>query len=466
MTSFHGAEVYRYNLGIKKRNFDMTKRNHYGDFTKCIAATLLLLCAWFSVDAQNKYTPTTETLENRAWFEQAKLGIFIHWGVYSVLGDGEWVMNNQKFGLKEYELLPKFFNPIDFDANQWARLFKSSGAQYVTFTSRHHDGFSMWHSRASSYNIVDATPFKRDIVKELVEACRAEGLKVMLYYSLLDWHRDDYLPTGRTGKELIGRDSTKGDWDSYIQFMKDQLTELLTQYGRIDGIWFDGHWDKPHANWHYDEIYELIHRLQPHCLVGNNHHLAPFDGEDFQMFERDLPGHNTTGFGTSADDVGDLPKEVCGTIAGSWGFDIKDRKQKSFHEVLSYLVKASGHGANLLLNVGPMPNGEIQDYQQERLLQLGQWLGKYGDAIYGTEGDVVKPTDDYVLTTKGDNVYLHVLNTDLAKLKISDFMRKVKSVVEFGKKDKISYTLKNNVLTVDLPERYLRGEPYVLTIKL
>jgi alpha-L-fucosidase len=113
-----------------------------------------------------------------------------------------------------------------------------------------------------------------------------------------------------------------------------------------------------------------------------------------------------------------------------------------------------------------MPNGEIQDYQQERLLQLGQWLGKYGDAIYGTEGDVVKPTDDYVLTTKGDNVYLHVLNTDLAKLKISDFMRKVKSVVEFGKKDKISYTLKNNVLTVDLPERYLRGEPYVLTIKL
>ncbi len=432
---------------------------------KNLSILFLAIFVFSSVHAQ-KYQPTSENLANRKWFEDAKFGVFIHWGVYSILGDGEWVMNQQKFGLKEYELLPKFFNPIDFDANDWARLFKSAGAQYVTFTTRHHDGFSMWDSQVSPYNIVQATPFKRDIVRELTEACRQEGLKVMFYYSLLDWHRDDYHPAGRTGKEIAGRDSTKGDWDSYIQFMKAQLTELLTNYGRIDGIWFDGDWDKPGADWRYKEIYSLIHRLQPQCLVGNNHHKAPIDGEDFQMFERDLPGHNTTGFGTKAEDIGHLPKEVCGTIAGSWGFNIKDRKQKSFQEVLTYLVKASGYGANLLLNVGPMPNGEIQDYQQDRLREIGQWLAKYGDAIYGTEGGLVSPNDDYVFTKKGSQIFLHVLNTNNTEIAVVDFNIALKSIIEFGKKNKVDYTLKNNILKVKLPQSGEQVEPYVLTINI
>lgn len=410
-----------------------------------------------------QYQPTKENLENRKWFEDARFGVFIHWGVYSVLGDGEWVMNNQNFGLKEYELLPKFFNPIDFDAKKWAKLFKQSGAKYITFTTRHHDGFSMWHTKQSPYNIVEASPFKRDIVKELVEACRQEGIKVMFYYSLLDWHRDDYLPFGRTGKGIVGRDSTRGAWDKYINFMKGQLTELLTDYGRIDGIWFDGHWDKPHADWRYDEIYSLIHRLQPHCLVGNNHHIAPIEGEDFQMFERDLPGHNTTGFGTKAEDIGVLPMEVCGTIAGSWGFDIKDRKRKTFDEVLSYLIKAAGHGANLLLNVGPMPNGEIQDYQQERLTQIGDWLKLYGESIYGTKGGFISPTNDYALTRKGNTVYLHVLNTKISSVNLPNFDAKVKSIKSFDRKRKINYKLEGANLQVLLSSTE-EDKPYVLII--
>lgn len=436
---------------------------------KAAKTSTLLLCLllyFAQLNAQLKYTPSATNLENREWFERAKLGVFIHWGMYSVLGDGEWVMYTQRFGLDEYALLTKFFNPIDFDAKQWAKLFKASGAQYVTFTSRHHDGFSMWDSKASDYNIVKATPFKRDVVKELTEACREEGLKVMFYYSLLDWHRDDYHPTGRTGKGLAGRDSTKGDWDGYIQFMKKQLTELLTEYGRIDGIWFDGHWDKPDADWRYDEIYTLIHDLQPHCLIGNNHHLAPFEGEDFQMFERDLPGLNTTGHGTDAKDIGDLPKEVCGTIGGSWGFDIKDRKQKTFQEVLSYLVKAAGYGSNLLLNVGPMPNGQIQDYQQERLLELGQWLDKYGEAIYGTTGGIYTPNDDFVFTRKGDTLYLHILNTTLGELEVPSFNQRIKEINRFGQKQKVQFTYKDQLLKVDLPQDLQKGKPYVLTIKI
>jgi len=434
---------------------------------KKLTCILFIFCAVFYLSAQNNYVPSKENLENRTWFEQSRLGVFIHWGVYSVMGDGEWVMNNQNMGLEEYGLLPKFFNPVDFDAQAWANLFKASGAKYITFTSRHHDGFSIWDSKVSDYNIVKATPFKRDIVKELVEACRAEGIKVMFYYSLLDWKRDDYLPYGRTGRGIAGRDTTKANWDGYIQFMKDQLTELLTNYGRIDGIWFDGHWDKKDADWRYDEIYGLIHQLQPHCLVGNNHHISPIDGEDFQMFERDLPGQNVTGFGTAAEHVGELPKEVCGTIAGSWGFDIKDRKQKSFKEVLSYMVKAAGYGSNLLLNVSPMPNGEIQDYQQDRLRELGEWLEVYGESIYGTEGGFVRPTDDYALTKKGNTVYLHVLNHERKTVVIPDVKFKISSATSFDGKEKLTYHhLEKDLLVVQIPEHLSDENNLVLKLTL
>lgn len=415
------------------------------------------------VKAQEIYIPSASNLENRKWFEESRFGVFIHWGVYSVLGDGEWVMNNQNFGLDEYSLLPKFFNPLDFNAKKWAKLFKDSGAKYVTFTSRHHDGFSMWDSEVSDYNIVKASPFKRDVVKELAQACREEGLKVMFYYSLLDWKRDDYLPAGKTGKGVIGRDSTAADWNSYIDFMKSQLTELLTQYGKIDGIWFDGHWDKPNADWKYKEIYGLIHELQPQCLVGNNHHLAPIEGEDFQMFERDLPGQNTTGFGTSAESIGNLPKEVCGTIAGSWGFDIKDRKRKSFAEVLGYLVKAAGHGSNLLLNVGPLPNGEIQDYQQDRLREIGAWLDIYGESIYGTEGGFMETTKDYAFTKKGNQIFLHVLNPNISTLEINNCKLAIEKITSFDKRDKIKYQIKDNNLLVEL-SKMKEDNPYVLII--
>ncbi len=447
MILFRGEEVFPYKMKRMRK----------------LLVTILLLLQIIQVNAQQNYIPSKANLDNRQWFEEARFGVFIHWGVYSILGDGEWVMNNQNFGLSEYALLPNFFNPIDFDAKQWAKLYKDSGAKYVTFTSRHHDGFSMWHTKQSNYNIVDATPFKRDIIKEFVDACRAEGLKVMFYYSLLDWKRNDYLPAGKTGRGVLERDSTQGNWESYIQFMKAQLTELLTQYGQIDGIWFDGHWDKPDVDWKYDELYGLIHALQPQCLIGNNHHISPIPGEDFQMFERDLPGQNKTGFGTSSEHIGSLPKEVCGTIAGSWGFDIKDRKRKTMKEVLGYLIKAAGHGSNLLLNVGPMPNGQIQDYQQSRLREIGDWLAVYGDAIYGTEGGFIDPTEEYAFTQKGNQIFLHVMNTEAEVLEIENFTRPIKSITTFDKNSKVNYQLKDNKLKVTLP-KITDNVAYVLII--
>lgn len=247
------------------------------------------------VQAQWKYQPTPENLRNREWFENARFGLFIHWGVYSVLGDGEWVMNQQEIPVKTYEKLPEFFNPTGFDAKAWVQLAKEAGMKYIAITSKHHDGFAMWDSKVSDYNIVKRSPYGKDVLKMLAEECRKEDIKLFFYHSQLDWHHPDYFPRGRTGRSYTGRPEN-GDWNKYLDYMDAQLAELLTNYGDIAGIWFDGMWDKPDADWRLEKTYKLIHQLQPATLVGSNHHLTPYPGEDFQMFEKDLPGHNTSGF--------------------------------------------------------------------------------------------------------------------------------------------------------------------------
>src|ERR1700741_2583602 len=264
---------------------------------------IIIVCFFSShfVSAQDSYTPTKENLQARQWFDSSKFGMFIHWGASSVLGHGEWVMNVRNIRVDEYTRLINIFNPIDFDAKKWVSTAKNAGMNYITLITRHHDGFSLWDTKQSDWKITN-TAHGKDIVKQLAEECRKQGVKLFFYYSLLDWYRSDYqYETGRTGKGT-GR-TEKSNWPNYINFMKAQLTELLTNYGEIGGIWFDGHWDqldndhdkanKSKVDWKYDEIYELIHKLQPKCLIGNNHHLLPLPGEDFQMFEKDLPGHNT-----------------------------------------------------------------------------------------------------------------------------------------------------------------------------
>jgi alpha-L-fucosidase len=413
------------------------------------------------VTGQDNYIPTKENLEAREWFQDAKFGLFIHWGVYSILGDGEWVMHNKNIAIDEYEKLPTFFNPTDYKPEEWVRMAKDAGMKYITITSRHHDGFSMFDSKATDYTIVNKTPYQKDILKPLAEACKKEGIKLFFYYSLLDWHDDNYFPRGRTGKDIPGR-SDNGNWEKYIAFMKAQLTELLTNYGEIGGIWFDGHWDQKawngerfgelNVNWHYDEIYTLIHNLQPQCLIGNNHHLAPLKGEDFQMFERDLPGENTTGWGTDASDVGQLPKEVCETINGSWGFNLKDRKHKTDKELIQYVVNAAGYGSNLLLNVGPMPNGKIQPEHVASLKTIGKWLKTNGETIYGTTQGPIAPNKEMVSTIKGNTVYLHILNENRDLIFIKDFKGKIKNMQFFKSKVNVSYKLNDYGIFIEIPD--------------
>ena len=362
------------------------------------------------------YTPTAENLANRKLFQDNKFGMFIHWGASSVLGHGEWVMNNRNIKVPQYSRLMNIFNPQNFDAKKWVETARAAGMKYITFITRHHDGFSNWDTKQSDWKITN-TPYGKDVLKLLAGECHKQGIKLVCYYSLLDWYRTDYqYETGRTGKGT-GR-TVKSDWESYIRFMKAQLTELLTNYGEISGIWFDGHWDQldndndktllPKVNWHYDEIYKLIHELQPQCLISNNHHLTPIPGEDFQAFEKDLPGNNTTGFGGAS--VSELALETCETMNDSWGFNITDGNYKTVKNLIQYMVKAAGQNANFLLNVGPMPDGTIQPEFTDTLKTIGKWMEQYGQTIYGTRGNIIPPQPWGILTMKNKTVYVHLLN--------------------------------------------------------
>jgi alpha-L-fucosidase len=348
-----------------------------------------------------------ERLKAREWFQNAKFGMFIHWGVYSVLGDGEWVMNNKKIPVSDYEKLAPKFNPTEYDPAQWVSMAKNAGMKYITITSKHHDGFAMWGTKQSTWSIVDATPYKKDALKMLADECKKQGIKLFFYHSHLDWHHPDYYPRGRTGQSS-GRPEN-GDFNRYLDYMDAQLRELLTDYGEIGGIWFDGWWDRPDAEWRLNKTYTLIHSLQPATLIGNNHHRMPFEGEDYQMFEKDLPGHNTAGFNADAG-IGQLPLETCETINRSWGYNSTDKQFKNTSDLIRYLVRAAGYNANFLLNVGPMPNGKIQPEFIERLQEIGQWMQKNGESIYGTRGGPVTPRPWGVTTQKQGKVFVHVLD--------------------------------------------------------
>ena len=374
--------------------------------------------------AEDKYQPSPENLAARRWFQDAKFGLFVHWGIYSTLADGEWVMNQRKIKVAEYEKLPAFFDPQAYDPAEWVAMAKDAGMKYITITSKHHDGFAMFDSKVSDYNVVARTPYGKDVLKMLADECHKQDMKLFLYHSQLDWHSPDYFPRGRVGHDTGRPDS--GDWYRYLDTMDAQLKELLTGYGEIAGIWFDGMWDKPAADWRLAKTYKMIHDLQPAALVGSNHHLKPFPGEDFQMFEKDLPGHNTTGFNDKVE-IGDLPREMCETMNDSWGFNLLDTHYKSAKDIVQLLVKAAGYDSNLLLNVGPMPNGKIQPEFVSRLKEVGEWTARYGESIYGTRGGPVPPRDWGVTTRKGDKVYVHILDWPDAVLALPKLGKPVKA---------------------------------------
>ena len=415
-------------------------------FVPCSA----LFVEW--ANAQSSYQPSAANLEARKEFETDRFGVFLHWGIYATYAQGEWYLETGKLKNAEYSKAADCFYPVRFDARQWVRAIKDAGAKYICITSRHHDGFSMFKTTASPYNIVDGTPFKRDVLAELAEACKEEGIKLHFYYSLLDWIREDY-PVGRSGRNS-GRTGGKADYDSYFSFMKGQVKELLTNYGDIRALWFDGYWDhdsdKTPFDWRMPEFYNYIHTLRPACLIGNNHHIAPIEGEDFQMFERDLPGENKSGFSANQT-VSRLPLEMCETMNGMWGYKVGDLNYKSVTDIVRMLVRAAAKGSNLLLNIGPRPNGELPDLALDRLKGVGEWMRLFGATVYGTQAGCVEPQEWGVSTQKDNQLYLHVFSLNSQQLQVS-LKQKVKSVTEYLSGTKLDFRQqKDGSLAITLP---------------
>lgn len=410
-----------------------------------ISLSLLTSISCFASETSTTYVPTDKIIKAQKEFSDAKLGIFIHWGIYSMYGRGEWFMTNENVNRLEYAKVADAFYPHRFDANEWLKVFKEAGAKYICFTTRHHDGFSMWDTKQSDFNIMN-TPYGKDVLKLLSKACKKHDLNLHLYYSHIDWTREDY-PAGRTGRGT-GKDSTKENWPRYYDFMNRQLTELLTEYGPIGAIWFDGWWDhdedKIPFNWQLPEQYELIHKLQPQCLVANNHHQTPFIGEDIQIFERDVPGENHAGL--SGQSISSLPLETCQTMNGMWGYKVTDTNYKSLKDLINLLVRTSAKGANLLLNVGPQPNGQLPEMAVTRLKELGAWLKMNGDAIYGTRAGNIKSGENIVSTTAKRSTYLHLLDDNIQQVEVM-VDKKVKSIKTFPEGKKIDFDYKDGKLT-------------------
>ncbi len=335
------------------------------------------------------------------WWRELKFGLFIHWGPVSLKGtEIGWSRGGERRGtggtgeipVEVYDNLYKDFNPVRFNAGEWLQVAKDAGMRYLVFTSKHHDGFSMFDSRLTDYKITNS-PFKRDVVKELADACHKAGLRLGYYYSPVDWHHPDY----RTATH-----------QKYIEYMHGQLREICSNYGRIDIIWFDGLGGTA-KDWDSENLFPMLRRLQPHVILNNRAGLPA---------DHDTPEQRIGSFQK------DRPWETCMTICQQWAWKPNDR-MKSLKECLQTLVRVVGGDGNLLFNVGPMPDGRIEPRQVERLREMGQWLGKYGQSIYGTRGGPFKTTARLASTYSGNTVYVHILDWSGDTITLPGLPRKV-----------------------------------------
>lgn len=362
-----------------------------------------------SADATTPSAATSPEKEARlAWWREARVGIFIHWGLYAIPARGEWVQWNEQIPNEEYARLAEQFQPTQFDATAWAATIKAAGAKYAVLTARHHDGFALFDDPGSEFTSVK-TAAHRDFVADYVQAMRGAGLRVGLYYSPLDWRFPGYICPDL---QLASAEAMRAQYHR-------QMQELLSNYGQIDVLWFDGgetdwlsfsgewngsKWEKQPStkhyqgrfSWRHNEVYSMLRRLQPDVAINGRADMP----EDFRSREGD---------GALGDFDAAHPWELCTTIVnGPWGWK-PDAPIKSLHHLVTMLVKAAGRDGNFMLNVGPRPDGQVDPAQANRLRELGEWLRRNGESIYGTRGGPYLPGEYGVSTRHGTAIYVHVL---------------------------------------------------------
>jgi alpha-L-fucosidase len=372
------------------------------------ALMLILIMAQFVL--QQCQTPPSKE-ERLEWWKDARFGMFIHWGPISIKGTEISWSRGREWPVEEYDSLYKQFNPVNFNALEWVQVAKAAGMKYIVFTSKHHDGFCMWDTKYTDYNIMN-TPFKRDVMKELSEACRKEGIALGFYHSTCDWHHPDFpltSPGGSVKREV-------SDLDRYTEYLKNQSVEIIKKYGPLLVMWYDvpQQFDSVRGQ----GVIDCIRKIQPNILVNDRTGARG----DFDTPEQRVGSFNNT-----------RPWETCMTIGRQWAWK-PDDEVKSLEQCLRNLIRSAGGDGNLLFNVGPGPDGTMEPLQVERLKEMGQWLSKYGYSIYGTRGGPFKPTDWGASTRKGNKVFLHILkwSGDSPEITIPDIGIAIKNVMIAG----------------------------------
>lgn len=433
---------------------------------KAVKLTALAFLALFLACKPGKKTKTatevgtqktSETIklsdnERMAWWRDARYGMFIHWGAYSMLGGeykdsvcwggAEWVMDKLDMTIEEYEKFPKSFNPTDFNADKWVTLAKDAGMKYIVLTSKHHDGFCLWDSKVTDYDIMDTSPFKRDIIREMAEACKKNGIKFCLYHSITDWHHPQaqsiFYPNYNVGQ----KDQTKSNPEFpkyYKNYLKPQVEELLTNYGDIGVVWFDGEWIADYTTEMGKEMYDFIRGIQPNTIVNNR-----VDKGRNGMAGLNVEGNFAGDFGTPEKEVPatgiDEDWEACFTMNGSWGYKPSDTNWKSTEYLVHSLVDIVSKGGNFLLNIGPDGLGNIPEESTDRLLAIGQWLKTNGEAVYGAKASPFDRPEWGRYTSKNGVVYACIFDWPKdGKLSLNPKLKVKKATLLSNKNTRLEY---------------------------
>ena len=406
--------------------------------TKTLLTVLLFVSILFTTQfslAQLPKESDAQKAERMKWWTDARFGMFIHWGLYALPARHEWVKNAERMTNDQYQKYFEMFNPDMWDPHEWAKMAKAAGMKYVVLTAKHHEGFCNFDSKYTDYKSTN-TPFGRDIIKEYVEAFRAEGLKVGFYYSLLDWHHPDYTidsnhPQRQTSDSAYARLNKNRDMSKYREYVKNQVRELLTNYGEISIIWFDfsfpGKNGKGHDDWDSENLLKMVRSLQPGIIVDDRLDLDNVAGGwDFTSPEQVQVSKWPERNGKK------VPWETCQTFSGSWGYYRDEFTWKSPAQLLELLIESVSKGGNLLLNVGPTARGVFDSRAQDRLKAMGEWMKFNNRSIYGcTEApsDFAAPANTlltYNPVTK--RLYVHLLAYPLGNLTLSNMADKVKYV--------------------------------------
>jgi alpha-L-fucosidase len=408
---------------------------------RLISALLgLLVCA--SCTSTRSLPATPSDAQRLQWWREARFGMFIHWGPVSLTGQEIGWSRGQAISIAEYDRLYTKFNPPSFDADAWVKTAQNAGMKYVVLTTKHHDGFCLWDTKQTDFNIMHS-PFGRDVVKELSAACKRAGLRFCTYYSTCDWHHPDFPLTSPGGK--VPRETS--NLDRYEQYLRAQLSELITNYGPLGLVWFDvpQKFDQARGQ----GVLDFVRSLQP-SLIVNNRSGAPGD--------YDTPEQRV---GKYQDD---RPWETCMTIGRQWAWK-PDDEMKSLSQCLQTLVTCAAGDGNLLFNVGPTPDGVIEARQVERLKEMGAWLKQNGQSIYGTRGGPWKPTKTLASTRKGNSIFLHVFRSEDGRVELPDLPCKVKSAALLAG-GSVKVTQKNGKLELILNQAALDPIDTIIRLKL